>query len=432
MVLKHHIYVLETGKNMTENINKNKLFIASCFALTVTAMTFAIRAGILGQLGREFALTDTQLGWINAMAFLGFPIATMFGGLLYNFLGAKKLVLIAFVGHAVGLLLTMSAEGFWTLLLSSFCIGFANGAVEAGCNPLIADMYHKNKTTMLNRFHVWFPGGIVIGALISKVMTDMSMNWQAQIAIMLVPTVIYGYLIISQQFPQNEHIDTQTNKNIKALVSPLFLFMAFCMTLTATSELGTQQWIERILGSSGASPMLIMAMITGVMAIGRFFAGPIVHKLNPSGVLLYSAIVTTIGIYLMSIATGNMVYVAALLFAFGVTYFWPTMIGFVAENIPQSGALGMSMLGGIGMFGVSMWNPIIGGWIDDARQTALLVSSNPETAELVAGQATLANLTLFPFVLIFAFSGLLWFVSKSNKSNKSAIVIDIAGNEYEK
>ncbi len=398
---------------MSDEIKKNSLFIACCLALTVTAMTFAIRAGILGQLSQDFGLSDSELGWINALAFLGFPVATMFGGLLYNFLGAKKLVIIAFVGHILGLVLTMTADGFWSLLISSFCIGFANGAVEAGCNPLIADIYYKNKTTMLNRFHVWFPGGIVIGALLSKAMTDMSFSWQAQISTMLLPTIIYGYLVLKHQFPKNDNVDTSTKNNIKALFSPLFLFMAFCMTLTATSELGTQQWIERILGSSGASPMLIMAMITGVMAIGRFFAGPIIHKLNPAGVLLYSAVVTTIGIYSMSIATGNLVYVSALIFALGVTYFWPTMIGFVAENVPQSGALGMSMIGGAGMFAVSMWNPVIGSWIDEARQQALAVSNNAEIAELAAGQATLANLSIFPLILIFAFTALTIYMRKS-------------------
>lgn len=397
---------------MLDKNNKNRLYIASCLALTVTAMTFAIRAGILGQLSQDFALSDTQLGWINAMAFLGFPVATMLGGLLYNTFGAKKLVIIAFIGHLVGLTLTISADGFWLLLISSFCIGFANGAVEAACNPLIADMYPHQKTTMLNRFHVWFPGGIVIGALISKAMTDMSFGWQSQIAVMLVPTVIYGYLILSQKLPETEAIQTSTVENIKGLFSPLFLFMAFCMTLTATSELGTQQWIERILGASGASPMLIMAMITGVMAVGRYFAGPIVHRLNAYGVLLYSAIVTTLGIYLMSTATGSMVYLSALIFALGVTYFWPTMIGFVAENIPQTGALGMSIMGGAGMFAVSIWNPIIGNWIDQARQQAKAVSTEPELIELAAGQATLQNLSIFPLVLIFAFTGLALYMRK--------------------
>jgi MFS family permease len=379
-----------------------------CVALTVTAMTFAIRAGILSQLSENFGLTDGQLGWVNAMAFLGFPLAMMFGGGLYNLLGARKLVLAAFICHIVGLILTITAGGFWGLLISTFFIGFANGAVEAGCNPLIAEIYHTDKTTMLNRFHVWFPGGIVIGALISKFMTDASMGWQLQIAVMLVPTLIYGVMAIKLAFPQWASKDHSTLANGKALFSPLFLFVAFCMTLTATAELGTQQWIERILGASGASPMLIMAMITGLMAVGRYFAGPIVHRLNPVGVLLTSAVVATAGIYGMSIATGASVYFVAILFALGVTYFWPTMIGFVAENIPESGALGMSIMGGVGMFAVSMWNPVIGNWIDEARQQAIAAAVSGVDPELVAGQTVLANLSRFPAILVVAF-GLLFF-----------------------
>ncbi|MFT4930098.1 MAG: MFS family permease, partial [Phenylobacterium sp.] len=162
-----------------------QLYRVCCLALTVTAMTFAIRAGILAQLGQDLGLSDARLGWINAMAFLGFPLATLVGGFFYNALGAKKLLIIAFVGHLLGLGLTMMADGFWLLLVSTFFIGLANGAVEAGCNPLIAQLYPDNKTVMLNRFHVWFPGGIVIGAIASKLMTDAGFAWQWQIAIMV-------------------------------------------------------------------------------------------------------------------------------------------------------------------------------------------------------------------------------------------------------
>lgn len=392
--------------------DSSRLFRICCIALTVTAMTFAIRAGILGQLGAEFGLSDGQLGWVNAMAFLGFPIAMMIGGGLYNLLGAKKLLLVAFVCHLVGLFLTITATGFWGLLISTLFIGFANGAVEAGCNPLIADTYHANKTTMLNRFHVWFPGGIVIGALISKFMTDAGLGWQLQISVMLVPALVYGLMTIKQNFPPVKAAQASTSNNIKALFSPLFIFMAICMTLTATAELGTQQWIERILGASGASPMLIMALITGLMAIGRYFSGPVIKKLNPAGVLLASAVIATAGIYSMSMATGVMVYFAAVLFALGVTYFWPTMIGFIAENVPESGALGMSLIGGAGMFAVSMWNPVIGQWIDTARQNAINNAVTGIDPELVAGQTVLANLAIFPAVLVIAFSLLYYYMNK--------------------
>lgn len=392
-------------------MNQQRLFLASCMALIVTAMTFAIRAGILNELGVEFALSDTELGWINSMAFLGFPIATMIGGPLYNVIGPRKLMWVAFIGHLLGLLLTIFAGGFWGLIISTFFIGFANGSVEAACNPMIADMFPDNKTTMLNKFHVWFPGGIVIGALAATGMTYLGMGWQSQIAIMLIPTAIYAFLIFGQKFPENENLETSTSANLKSMLSPLFIFMAVCMTLTATTELGTQQWIEKLLGQAGANPLLILAMVTGLMAVGRFFAGPIIHRLNPIGVLWASSIVATLGILMMSMATGWIIYLAAMVFAIGVTYFWPTMIGFVGEYLPKTGATGMSIIGGAGMFATSIWQPVIGGWLDDEKALQLAQGVDPETAELLAGQATLDNLAFFPAILILLF-GILFFNRK--------------------
>ncbi|MBE0373568.1 hypothetical protein PFLA_a1328 [Pseudoalteromonas flavipulchra NCIMB 2033 = ATCC BAA-314] len=383
-------------------------------------MTFAIRAGILGQLGEQFGLSDTELGWVNAMAFLGFPVATILGGAIYNAIGAKKLVALAFICHFAGLVLTITADGFWLLLISTFLIGFANGSVEAGCNPLIAEMYPKNTTTMLNRFHVWFPGGIVIGALASNAMTASGFNWQWQVALILIPTLIYGAMMVKSQFPEFDRTDHSTTNNLKHLFSPLYLFLICCMTLTATTELGTQQWIERILGASGASPMMILALITGLMALGRFFAGPIVHRFNPTGVLLGSAVLATAGIFMMSQAQGSAIYLAAILFALGVTYFWPTMLGCVAEYTPKTGALGMSLMGGAGMFAVSMWNPVIGSWIDSARLEAQAANLTTQQSELVAGQAVLENILLFPAILIAAFIGLYLYINKNKRVEKYA------------
>lgn len=444
-----------------QNVNQSRLFNASCIALTVTAMTFAIRAGILSQLGEDFKLTDTELGWVNAMAFLGFPIATMIGGPLYNAVGPRKIMWVAFITHLLGLILTIFAGGFWTLLISTLFIGFANGSVEAACNPMIANMYENDKTTMLNKFHVWFPGGIVIGALVSGLMTNLGMGWQLQIAIMLIPTLIYAWMIFGQKFPEEP---TEQRIDFKKLFPPTYLtivlafvliaasdltlqkwfspeisayvkfglialvigliyryfgllytILALCMTLTATAELGTQQWVEKILGNSGAHPMIILAMVTGLMAVGRYFGGPLIHKFKPVGVLWGSAIIATLGIGLMSIATGGMVYLAAILFAIGVMYFWPTMIGAAAEYTPQTGALGLSFLGGVGMFATSLWQPIIGGWLDSERATALQSGMTAEAAELVAGQATLDNLAVFPAILIILFGGL-YFYLKNQKS----------------
>lgn len=395
----------------TKEVNNKRLFLAACVSLIVTAMTFGVRAGILGQLGTDFGLTDTQLGFINSMAFIGFPIATVIGGLVYNSVGPRKLMIVAFVFHILGLVLTIFAGGYWTLLISTFFIGFANGSVEAACNPMIADMFTTKRTAMLNKFHMWFPGGIVIGALVSKFMTSAGMGWQMQIGIMLIPTLIYGFLFFGQQFPKSDNIVSDTKENVKSVFTPLFIFIFICMSLTAITEFGPEQWITKILENSGASPLLILAMISGLVAIGRYFGGAVLKKLNPPTILWLSAIIATIAIYLMSTATGNMVYVAAILFAIGIMYFWPTMIGFVAEYIPKSGALGMSLVGGVGMFATGIWQPIIGSWLDKAKEAKLASGLSLEDAELAAGQSTLGNMVWFPVILIVLF-GILFFMRK--------------------
>ncbi|MBC7920547.1 MAG: MFS transporter [Ferruginibacter sp.] len=399
-----------------QSVDANKIFIASCFALITTAMAFGIRAGVLTQLGDQFRLTNEQLGYVNQMAFLGFPVAMIIGGPLYNALGPRRIVWMAFAAHVLGLVMTIFAGGFWTLLLSTFLVGVGNGMVEAACNPMIANAYTGNETTkMLNRFHMWFPGGIVIATLVSKFMTDNNLGWQLQIGIILIPAVIYAFLFLGQTFPQSRaEGGASTGQNFQAMLSPLYLFIFACMALTAISEFGPQQWVGPIMQNSGASPMLILALVTGLMAVGRYFAGPVVHRLNPTGVLWASAVFATAGILLMSQATGAMVYVAAAMFAIGVCYFWPTMLGFVAEYLPRTGAIGLSILGGLGMFSASIFQPIIGGWLDNEKIKTAAAGLTGNAADLAAGQATLARMAFFPGILIVAF-GVLYVVMRNRK-----------------
>jgi fucose permease len=276
-------------------------------------------------------------------------------------------------------------------------------------------MYSNNKTTMLNKFHVWFPGGIFLGALISQFMTGAGLGWQLQIAVMLVPCIAYAALFWGQKFPEAEQAgQTSVSANLAGMLNPLFFFMVFCMVLTANTELSTQQWVGFLLKQSGAQPMLVLALTTGLMAVGRYFAGPVIHRFNPTGVLWGSAIVAALGIYLLSITTGPVTYLAAIMFAVGVCYFWPTMLGFVGESIPSSGALGMSLVGGAGMLATGIAQPIVGGWLDTAKTQATAQGLSGDAAELVAGQATLQHLLTFPLILIVAF-GALWFYMRKGK-----------------
>jgi len=384
-----------------EHIKKSLLFNASCTALVVTALTFATRAGMIEPWSAEFALTKGQVGWIVGTAFWGFTLAMILGGPLVDVIGMKRIIYVAFTCHVAGILLTIFANGFWSLFFSTLLIGIANGSVEASTNPLITAMYVDDKTKKLNQFHVWFPGGIVIGGLLVFVLAKLGYGWRTQMAAMLIPTLAYGLLFLRAKFPETERVSAGYSYKdmLKAVVSPLFIFMAACMLLTAATELGSNQWmtalLENVMEAEGLHAILLLVWISGIMAVGRSVAGPSVHKLSPSGVLRGSAICSGIGLFLLSISSGYWSFGAAAVFAVGITYFWPTMLGFVNENIPKSGALGLAIMGGIGFLGGAIAQPLLGK-IYDIKFAALGDS-------LAAGSATLRTVIVLTVVLTVAF-----------------------------
>jgi MFS family permease len=384
-------------------INKSKLFTASCVALITTSMAFGLRAGMLSTWGTEFNLTVEELGWISGTAFWGFTLAMIFGGPLCDVLGMKNILYIAFLGQVSGIALTIFAGGFWSLFISTMLIGIGNGMVEAACNPLVATIYSDEKTKMLNRFHVWFPGGIVIGGLTGYFLGGMGISWQLQLVTMFIPAFIYGFLIMKETFPVTERVSSgvSTGDMFKACLSPLFIIMLIIMTITASTELGTNQLIDSLLRDTGVSPILILVYISGLMMIGRTYAGNFVHSFSPAGMLLFSAIFSTAGLLLLSMSTGLFfTFGAATVFAVGVCFFWPTMIGFVAEYLPRTGALGLSLMGGTGMLFVALVLPVLGKQLDNQ-----------------SGAETLKGFSIFPAVLIVAFSILLVYSKKLKPSH---------------
>lgn len=366
---------------MQANLDRSKLFVASCLALLVTSLSFGIRAGILNRLGVEFELNAAQLGTIAATAFWGFPLAVIIGGMVVDIIGMKRLLVIAFLFHLVGIVLTVLAGGYWSLFISTLFIGIANGTVEAACNPLVATIYSDNKTTKLNHFHLWFPGGIVIGTLIVYFFDQMGIGWQVQVGLMAIPTLIYGFLFSKLEFPVTERVagGVSTAEMYKSLLSPLFIFMIILMFGTAITELFTGQWIDVLLRNVSDNAILLLTIETGIMAIGRGFAGPVVHRLSPTGVLLGSAILSALGLYLLGNSSGSMLFVGAIIFGMGVCYFWPTMLGFVSEYLPKTGAVGLNLMGGAGMFAVSVYMIFMGGYYDN-----LLASKLPAGADMAA------------------------------------------------
>ncbi|MBX3256446.1 MAG: MFS transporter [Chitinophagaceae bacterium] len=393
---------------METAINKRRLFNACSLALVVTALTFAIRANLMGPLGEAFGLTSKAIGEIASAAFWGFTAAMFAGGFLCDVIGLGKMYMLAFIGHIAGIILTIYATGYWSLFVSTLFVGLGNGFVESASYAMVSSMYTTDKTRKINAWHIWFPAGIVIGGVLAYLLTLLDFGWKIQMAVMLPPTILYGAMFLKQRFPKSERVSmgVSNREMIRECLRPLFIFMLFCMFLTAATELGTNQWIVELLSAVGVPSILLLVFINGIMTVGRANAGFILQRLSPTGLLLFSAIFSFFGLYWLGSAEGYVTFAAAGVFAIGICFFWPTMIGFVSEKLPKTGPLGLSLMGGAGLLSTALVLPYFGQLYDHQITFMAATENSLSTGQvkLAAGARTLLFISVIPAVLIVAFS----------------------------
>ena len=348
-------------------MNKQRLFTASCIALIATAMSFAIRGDIMGDFESIFQLNKTNVGWIAGAAFWGFGLSIFIGGPLCDILGMGTIMRLAAAGHIGGTLLTIAAPNFEVLFLATVIIGIANGLVEAAVNPLIATIYDQEKTAKLTLLHAWFPGGIVIGGVAAYLFTQVGLGWQAKMLLLLIPSAIYTFMFVGQQFPPTERVAAGVpfGDMFTECLRPLFVVIWVGMMLTAATELGPGQWyanvFNEVMVSTTQAGILVLVWVNGIMYLMRQFAGGIAHRVSPIALVATTAVLAAAGLYLFSIATTPVAaFAAAALLAVGTAFWWPTMLGITSERFPRSGALGLAIIGGTGSFATAIAGPVMG------------------------------------------------------------------------
>jgi len=355
-------------------------FVASCIALVATAMSFAIRGDLMGDFERLFALTKTDVGWIAGAAFWGFGLSILVGGPLCDLVGMGTLLRLAAAGHIGGAIATVAAPNFAVLFAATLVIGIANGLVEAAINPLIATLYSSDKTRRLVALHAWFPGGIVIGGVLSFLLTQAGRyapafapyaGWQAKMLLLLVPSAAYAALFAGRRFPPTERAAAGVPfaDMFREMRRPLFVVIWLCMWLTAATELGPGQWVSNIFNdvmkSAAQAGILVLVWINGIMYVMRQFAAGVAHRVSPVALIACTAVAAALGLFLLGTARTPLVaFASAALFAAGTAFWWPTMLGITSERFPRGGALLLAVVGATGSISTAIAGPVMG-WIND-------------------------------------------------------------------
>ena len=345
------------------DLHRRRLFLGICLALIPTGASFALVSNILVQLKQQFILTNYQVGLIGGAALWGMAISLLVMGPMLEGFGLKNGARLAFLGHVAGITLMISASSrvgdpsaFWLLMAGAATLAAGNGMIEVTGNPMVAALFPDQKTKHLNWFHAFFPIGIVLGGLTGFALATWGGRfaaWPYQLAVIYLPILTYGLILLPQRFPQTENAahGLPVKEMFRyTLTNPLFLLMLLMMALTTSLELGPMRWVPAVLQSAGLHGILVLVWISGWMVVLRSLAGHFVERLAPTGMLLTAAILTGSGLFLLSFASGTLsAMAAATVFAWGVAFFFPTMVGVVSEKMPKTGSLGIVLTAGIGL-----------------------------------------------------------------------------------
>jgi fucose permease len=386
-----------------DGIHRKRLFAGICLALIPTGAQFALIANVLGQFKAEFLLTNAQVGMIAGIGIGAMTISLLLLGPFLEKFGMRAGTFAAFFGHLIGLTLVLSAvalrgdpSGFYLLMLGAGCLAVGNGMIEVAGNPLTTALYPDQKTTKLNLFHAFFPIGILSGSLIGWGLNNLQgvvpfmYHWTFQLGIIYIPIIIYGIMVLPQKFPKTEYGESGlpfSEMFRYTFTHPLMYLMMLMLGLAMCVELGSGRWIPAIFAQAGfgAWSILLLAWISVVMIVLRLFASHFVERLSPPGMLFFAGLVTGISLLLFAAAEGFvMAILAATCFGLGVAFFFPTIVGLVAERMPRAGSLGIVLTMGVGLGAAGfIGTPVIGRIIDIQMARQLDQEKRTETAAVL-------------------------------------------------
>jgi len=390
------------------------LFFTSFAAITATSFCFVLRALVIDDWGVQFALSETQKGELLGVGLWPFSITIVLMSLFIDRIGFRLTYWFAAVCHLVGLAVLLMAHGYWSLYAGTFIMALGNGAVEAAANPLIATVFSQDKPKWLNRVHAAWPGGMILGGGLAMMLG--SAHWQVKVALMAVPVITYAIMLIGRKFPVSERVASGISYrtmlaeagfisaliltvlimlevgrvfNLSPIVSmgsaialsavyafisrspgrPLYILLVLLMIPQAMTELSTDSWISSLMSPEMAAIGLnagwVLIYTSLIVFVIRIFAGNLIDRFKPLGVLAFASALAAAGLFLLSGSTGGLLLAAATLYGIGKSFFWGTTLAVASEQFPKGGAVAINMLAGAGMLAAGILGSVLLGTAQD-------------------------------------------------------------------
>ena len=413
-------------------LHRGRLFLVALLALFTGGAAFSVRAGTALHMRAEYldplntGNAGEMLGAALGAAFAGFAITLLLASAVLAKIGFRNALLAAAALLIVSFILVANAGSLgvspYTGLYAGMVVqGLGWGLIETVINPLTSAIYAKDRVSRLSILHAWYPAGVVAGALIGLFGDSAHLPWRLMLVPLALLCVIFGVMACKEKLPDvslSTDAPVTPGEMIKAtLQNPTIFLWVVLMMFTASTEFAPGQWVDVALSQIvGMRGILLLAYVSGLMFVMRHFAGPLVKRLSNVGLLIFSAVFATVGLYALSFAHDPAsALIAATGWGFGVCYFWPTMLATVAERYPRSGTLVFGLMGSAGAACTHVILPHLGAISDRAKLAAAggdaNLAANAQGQQLhdilaAAAKASFQSIALIPLCLVVIFTAI--------------------------
>jgi len=330
-----------------------------------------------GYVKEDFQLSDSLAQLLPSMVFLWFALLSIPTGIFQDRRGKKLTANLGMLLTAVGLMVPFIHYSYMTAIIGFMIIGIGNSILQVSANPLLLDISSdESKAANLSLSQFIKASAAMLGPIIAATLVKFTGNWRLIFPVYAGISVLTVLWLYSRKIEESKpEKKPATFRSVLALFKkPFVVVMVLSTFLMVGFDVGINSNIANFLRTkfsiSLESASFGISFYFASLMAGRLAGAIVLRKINPDRFLLWSVVVSLVGLMGM-ILSGNLALTRIMILVAGLGFSntFPIVFAKIVERMPEY-ANELSSLIILSVIGGAVIPPIMGLVSDNLGVTA--------------------------------------------------------------